>query len=533
MAAAAPSRVKAALLLAFLAGVASARRTGVLEAAESALRSPEASPGRSALPRHLSELAARGEDLQAWQEVVMANARDVPSFMEEHAAALEKAGHEAGAAPGWPWKQLDREGTVVGKGAFGKVYVGSVACDGSVVAVKEMRTTEKEVDAEASALKLFTHGPGASPHFISYFDHKEGKKGVWYIMMEAALGKTLANIIDGSKPASRSDKGQLFLDLLEGINEMHARNIIHRDLKPANVMISRTCGGSTSCHAKVGDLGLACWTGKSVQGVPSCAGLGVGGTPLYIAPETYRSGIVHSKNDIWALGLMLYELEFGEPPDAIGRSSSLESLQRNIERFQISADHKYGGLKAGTLKTLIGGLLENNHNTRSTAAEALVLARSLVPQSTRDELGSLPPCYYSLQEKDPKPHSPAEQVTTGEQVVAPARWNHAMQVTQDHQEAAGLSRENQVDWFTLVSPKTVSGANFLFNGKIVDEKSGVVLAETKKLKELKTKGYFKSPLQKGDVVLAVNDQTWSAITSSKKAQLQQGVFGDLVVKYVR
>merc|ERR1712187_1061334 len=106
--------------------------------------------------------------------------------------------------------------------------------------------------------------------------------------------------------------------------------------------------------------GLACkMRGSSVAGVPTCKG--IGGTPLYIAPETYKSAIVDPKNDVWAMGLMLYELVFGHLPTKIAKSRSLQELEKKVT----------------SLKKLLGGMLAKNYKKRMSALDALELAYDL------------------------------------------------------------------------------------------------------------------------------------------------------------
>merc|ERR1712151_1388559 len=293
------------------------------------------------------------------------------------------------------------------------------------------------------------------------------------------------------------------------------RKIVHRDLKPANVFISRTCGrGLAPCHAKVGDLGLACaMRGSSVAGVPTCKG--IGGTPLYIAPETYKSAIVDAKNDVWAMGLMLYELVFGHLPTKIAKSRSLQELERKVKSFSIAADTYYKGIKKGTsLKKLLGGMLAKNYKRRMSALDALELAYDLVNQPHVDPVGVLPECFFGdTQVKPPLVTDPTDLV--GE----------------DEEES--YESLDDVDFFTIRQAMTNIATSFMFNAEIIDPKTGIVVAENSKLTDLKRYG-FVVPLQNGFKILEVNDKAFTSLSNDDVFMLKNGMLGSaLTFKFAK
>merc|ERR1719272_359604 len=104
--------------------------------------------------------------------------------------------------------------------------------------------------------------------------------------------------------------------MLQGVEKMHSVGVVHRDLKPANIMLSQ--GYETNkCKAFIADLGESCTVIGSVEGVAVCPKKSVVGTVGYIAPETSNYGRAGLKNDVWASGLILYELFFGALPEVI------------------------------------------------------------------------------------------------------------------------------------------------------------------------------------------------------------------------
>lgn len=480
----------------------------------------EAYPGDGGAPtpsrRHLAELAAVGKDLQAFAQAVEANAAAM------RAASLAEA---AVPAPKWPWaKELSQSAIVAGEGAFGKVYVATVVCDKSKVAVKELGASDAKANNEAQMLKFFSTGPNASAHFVAYFRH-EKKAAKWYIMMEAALGKTLEEIVRLKKPASASEKRQLFLDLAEGIQQMHKYNIVHRDLKPKNVMVSRTCHGSLPCHAKVGDLGLSCLLGgQSIQGLKlSACPKEIAGTPFYIAPETYSRQEVHLKNDVWALGMILYELEFGSLPKDLTACVDVTCLKRAVTKFDIGADARFHRHSEQGVKDLLARLLQTDMSERIGIDEAVQRASLLVNNSEPDMVAELPACFDG---KTGTAHVPEPVQSRTDTVQSKA---HTVQSKED---IAELERLSNIDMFRINKPQTNAASGYLFSSLLINH-DGCVVDTSNQLNYLKARNYFKNPLAKGFKVLEVNGYSYSDVVNTPllMKKLKDGIEGNLTVSY--
>jgi len=319
---------------------------------------------------HLSVLAAWAPTHSGFLQQVEAN-RD----LEVAGPAAESQGPAV-----WPktWKDSLKNPRMVGQGAFGKVYVADIACaPGQSVAVKE-QTFKTSADKSAIKTEIKLMKTFSGPDFVSIFDSSEVGRSL-NIMMEAASGDLGA--VMKKRHASTAVKHQLFMEMLRGVATMHEAGYIHRDLKPANILISGKCGAGP-CHAKVADLGLSCsHSGK----ISRCNG--IGGTPMYMAPETLRHAAgagryadgVNSKNDVWALGLIFYEMLFGHMPQSIASSSSMRALERNIIGFKIQNDPEYTKMNSDT-KELFQKMLEPKPRNRWSAAEALSKAKGMAQQ---------------------------------------------------------------------------------------------------------------------------------------------------------
>jgi len=493
---------------------------------------------------HFRELAAFGEDLQSWFKAVEANAQVAEA---SEAALLEVEAEENSTAgtklpKNWPAKWSDKVSApkAIGKGAFGKVYLAK-ACGGTDVAVKEMVAKSKEdlaeVKAEADMLRLFSQGGElASPHFVQFFDHAKGTGKASYIMMEAAMGGTLQKATSVS--VATQQRTLLGEDMIEGIAQMHDAGLIHRDLKPANVLVSTKCVGAwdpkKACRAKVADLGMSCWLQKKVPGAPKCRG--VGGTPLYMAPELYKTSTIHPANDVWALGLMLYELNFNDLPAKITRSRTMNDLERNIKSFKMTEDPLFARMTDSKEKQLIKMMMHPDYTQRITAKDALTRIKELAPSDApgTDVMASVPPC-FGKGNNEPEPEPPVKPVVPVP--VKPDEPGPEPPVDDEDDENDEVKwasnqddgdDEGEMGFFTVKSPKTKVSVNFIFKDDFVDVVTGEVKPAWLK------NDYLPKIVKPKDVILTVNDKPWASLTKDNnllREQMKDGVFRDLTFAF--
>ena len=125
----------------------------------------------------------------------------------------------------------------------------------------------------------------------------------------------------------------LFHDIVSGVEVFHRTTGMHHiDLKPGNVMLN--CQGK-NCFAAVIDLGIACDPNKA----GSC---GLSGTPLYMPPEVYqqnKEGMRHPSRDVWALGIILYQLMYARLPPFF------KDPKREVVRYDVDKDPNIPGTK--------------------------------------------------------------------------------------------------------------------------------------------------------------------------------------------
>lgn len=206
-------------------------------------------------------------------------------------------------APGALLRERYRLESEIGRGGMGIVYRATDLQLMREVAVKVLPDTNSSPDArrrlmrEARAAAALNH-----PHIISVHDVGEAE-GVPFFVMELVHGPSLSQ----SRPAEISRVVSIARQICNALEHAHANNIVHRDLKPENILMSTA---SQTGSVKLADLGLAL---PADAARISRAGVIVG-TAAYMAPEQALGQEVDGRTDLYALGVLLYELTTGRVP---------------------------------------------------------------------------------------------------------------------------------------------------------------------------------------------------------------------------
>jgi serine/threonine protein kinase len=140
------------------------------------------------------------------------------------------------------------------------------------------------------------------PNVITVHDFGEDERGVPYLVMEYIGGPSLADLMDTGLDDERIP--DLLDQIAAGLDYAHARGVIHRDIKPGNVLMT------DDGRAVLADFGLA-WL---LEGAHLTMTGGVIGTPEYMSPEQASGEPIDHRSDVYALGVVLYEMLVGERP---------------------------------------------------------------------------------------------------------------------------------------------------------------------------------------------------------------------------
>jgi serine/threonine-protein kinase len=199
----------------------------------------------------------------------------------------------------------------LGRGSMGTVY----SCRHRVLdkrfAIKIIR---QDLARDAEAVSRFvTEAKAASgigsKHIVEVFDFGELPDGAAYIVMEQLEGQTLYQLIADTPRLSISRALGIAIQIADALGAAHAAGVVHRDLKPDNVFLVR--GEDEPDFVKILDFGIA----KVLRSGSKLTQAGsVMGTPAYMSPEQAMGTATDLRTDIYALGIMLYEMAAGQVP---------------------------------------------------------------------------------------------------------------------------------------------------------------------------------------------------------------------------
>jgi serine/threonine protein kinase len=205
----------------------------------------------------------------------------------------------------------------IGKGAMGTVYEGFDPDTGEKVAIKVLRA-EHLADAAADGAQARFEREALATQRLRHTNivsvHEYGVQGrIRFIAMELLDGRELRDVMREAGRIGIEDASYVLLQLLDALGHSHRHGVVHRDIKPSNVMVT------PGMRIKVMDFGIA--------RIESAAFTQMGtmlGTPSYMSPEQMRGEPVDGRADLWAAGVMLYEMLAGRGP--FPRGYLLEAL---------------------------------------------------------------------------------------------------------------------------------------------------------------------------------------------------------------
>lgn len=189
---------------------------------------------------------------------------------------------------------------VIGGGGMANVYAADDLILNRRVAIKILKLEYandlefiERFDREAQAATSLNH-----PNIVNVYDVGE-EENIMYIVMELVQGMTLKEYIQTKHPPDIKDVVRIMIELTEAINHAHEHDLIHRDIKPQNILLDQ------NGTVKVTDFGIAIALTQTNS---------ILGSVHYLSPEQARGGIATKQSDIYALGIVFYELLTGKLP---------------------------------------------------------------------------------------------------------------------------------------------------------------------------------------------------------------------------
>lgn len=275
----------------------------------------------------------------------------------------------AGFAPGTTLGKYTIQ-NLIGEGGMGMVYAATQESPQRSVALKVIRPAMLTEGAarrfrhEASLLARLQH-----PGIAAIYDagrEPPGPGGTPFLAMELIHGAPLHEHVRSTSP-SRADRLTLFLSICDAVAHAHQRGIIHQDLKPANILVE------PSGRVRVMDFGIARLIAHDpLSTLHATDASSIAGTLAYMSPEQAAGDTaqIDTRTDVYALGVILYELLSGQRPIILDRLSLAQSLDhiRTAEPAQLASHDRS---LVGDLDVICHRALSKDPARRYPSVEAL------------------------------------------------------------------------------------------------------------------------------------------------------------------
>jgi tRNA A-37 threonylcarbamoyl transferase component Bud32 len=280
---------------------------------------------------------------------------------------------------------------VIGQGGMGKVYRARHLSLHKDICLKVLKpallddpTLVGRFEREAQAASRLNH-----PNAIQVLDFgRVSEEGTLYIAMELVQGKDLRQILQDHGPLHEERIIRIVAQVLAALSEAHTRNVIHRDLKPENIMVEQR--NEDPDFVKVLDFGIAKILDSDLPGLTRADV--VCGTPQYMAPEQATGSELDPRCDLYAVGIILYQLATGTLP--FEGTNAMEILTAQVNNLPQPPLKRLPAAKISVaMERLILCALEKDPNARPRSAlefRKLLLAIPQHANRTPQSVATLP-----------------------------------------------------------------------------------------------------------------------------------------------
>jgi serine/threonine protein kinase/tetratricopeptide (TPR) repeat protein len=261
----------------------------------------------------------------------------------------------------------------IGIGGSGAVYKADQMALGRTVAVKILN---EDLSADARMIKRFRdEAMSASrlnhPNCVSIIDYGQSSDGLLYLAMEYVKGPTLTQLLVNENPLAVDRVIDICIQALAGIEEAHLAGVVHADLKADNIILDQRRASVDT--VKIVDFGIA----RLVTGVAKDPeDRAISGTPEYMAPEVISGAPPSFASDIYAVGIILYELLAYKTPFFAG--STTEILANHLKALIPSLASRRDAVSKDLDAIVAKALAKHPADRFATAAEMRDALRRLV-----------------------------------------------------------------------------------------------------------------------------------------------------------
>ncbi|MGZ3447945.1 MAG: serine/threonine protein kinase [Polyangiales bacterium] len=270
---------------------------------------------------------------------------------------------------------------LLARGGMGKVYKALQSPLDRVCAVKILTPPQNETGdgqfhkrffLEASIGARLTH-----PNTVTIFDYGVADDGVYFIAMEYLEGKTLSKVLREEGPFNEERTTHVARQICRSLREAHTLGVVHRDLKPANVYLLQH--GDESDVVKVLDFGLVKDVESDGEDLTQ-TGLFMG-SPKYMSPEQVKGEHLDGRADVYALGVMMYEMLTGHVP--YEKAKQLDTLLAHVHDPVPTLREKKADVEVSeAIEALVTRCLQKNPADRPNGMEDVLAALKIASGTT-------------------------------------------------------------------------------------------------------------------------------------------------------
>ena len=335
---------------------------------------------------------------------------------------------------------------VLGSGAMGVVYKAYDANIARTVALKTIRRELLDGLQESELVARFRNEAQASgrlvhPNIVAVYDFGEVEDAT-YIAMEYVDGTPLSTFLAKDTAMDPTASVNCIGQLLRALEYAHARGVVHRDIKPANVLVT------ADAQVKITDFGIAKIESSTLTQVGA-----VIGTPSYMSPEQFKGEVVDGRSDLFAVGIVLYQMLTGTRPFSGAASAVMHQI---LNEDPAPPSVRKPGLHRA-FDAVLGKAMAKGMEDRYPTAQAFLAA---LTEAHLQHNGGLPPSEEDNErtvlafQPPPRPSEPARPASPSQHGAAPAQGSmHGSNLTASAPEwLLALAPDLQVALSTQIGP---------------------------------------------------------------------------------
>jgi eukaryotic-like serine/threonine-protein kinase len=280
--------------------------------------------------------------------------------------------------------------SLLGVGGSGEVFKARNKTNGQICALKVI--PQASIGTRSSRNRFFRDtelfAAMKHPNIVQILDWGETTEGSFFVEMEYLQGRTLRTLLGSSPQMEPHRIHSIIMEVLKGLAFAHSQGIIHRDIKPENIMILEP--ETNGLEVRILDFGLA--TIRQFEGMEVTVTNSnlVQGTPGYLSPEEVLGREVSWSSDLYAVGVMWYELLSGNNPFIA--DSHLETAARQVDFHPPSISSLPGIARYNHIvENAVMGLLRKKPMARCSSTEKLISDLQIAMNPTKPNSNTVAP----------------------------------------------------------------------------------------------------------------------------------------------